>query len=404
MRWTLSNTNAPSCTTFFDDMIIERGSITNAAAGLDQDVGCGTTAELRGNSVAPGESGIWSVTPFNGVTFTNPSDPNTTVTNIQPGINRLTWTISKPRSCICTAGCSPKQDTMTLTRTVTVTPANAGVDRIVCDAVTTVVGNQPTAAGGTGLWSTVSGTGVVTNPTSPVSAVSGLTFGQTTVFAWTISANGCTTPSTDSVSITRFARISAGADQVSTTGSATLTGSGNATADVTWTVTSGVGTLATPNALVTEVTGLGSGLNTFRLTFASCPDYFSAVSVTNQGAGSTPAPTAAPTLPTDPCAGGTLTGDVCDCAAGGNCVCGQGLATSVCNCGASTTCDCLAPLSVCNGDTATTVNVGTGVTTVNCDPAVSTCNQQTSAPTFVPSSASALSVAFALLAIIVLIQ
>ncbi|MGB3948012.1 MAG: hypothetical protein WBM13_08505 [Bacteroidia bacterium] len=81
------------------------------------------------------------------------------------------------------------------------TTANAGNDiTLPCDTTTTTLaGNAPTV--GTGLWSVVSGTAIITNPNSPTSSVTGLSLSGTAILRWTISNSNCP-PSTDDVVIT----------------------------------------------------------------------------------------------------------------------------------------------------------------------------------------------------------
>jgi gliding motility-associated-like protein len=64
------------------------------------------------------------------------------------------------------------------------TVANAGPDQSLCNNATTLAGSVP-GAGESGLWTLVSGSGTITNNTSPTTTVTGLGFG-TNVFRWTI--------------------------------------------------------------------------------------------------------------------------------------------------------------------------------------------------------------------------
>jgi hypothetical protein len=89
-------------------------------------------------------------------------------------------------------------DTVAFVYTPAPTTAYAGANQNLCDvSATNLNGNSPTV--GTGLWTLVSGSGIITNPTSPTSGVTGLGAGAN-VFQWTIS-NGSCTPSSDQVTI-----------------------------------------------------------------------------------------------------------------------------------------------------------------------------------------------------------
>ena len=83
------------------------------------------------------------------------------------------------------------------------TTSSAGPDQTLACGVTTVTlaGNVPLE--GIGTWSVVSGTGTITNPSSPTSSVTCLsTLGGTTILRWTIFKAPPCIPSTDDVIIT----------------------------------------------------------------------------------------------------------------------------------------------------------------------------------------------------------
>lgn len=81
-----------------------------------------------------------------------------------------------------------------------VSSASAGADiTLSCgESTTTLAGNTPSS--GTGSWSVISGTAIITDPSSPTSGVTGLTLPGTATLRWTISNPPCT-PSTDDVVI-----------------------------------------------------------------------------------------------------------------------------------------------------------------------------------------------------------
>ncbi len=77
------------------------------------------------------------------------------------------------------------------------TPPDAGADQFISSTSATLAGNTP-SGGSTALWTLVSGSGTITNPTDPNTTVTGLGIG-TNVFQWTFT-NACGT-SSDQVSI-----------------------------------------------------------------------------------------------------------------------------------------------------------------------------------------------------------
>ena len=129
-----------------------------------------------------GNGGTFSGTGVSGTTFTAPTPAGASQ------VYTLTYTFG-----YCTT-------TQNITVFANPTTANAGSDQnVACDATTaTLAGNTPTI--GSGLWTLISGTGTITNPSDPNSGVTGLTPGASSTFRWTIT-NGPCTASTDDVVI-----------------------------------------------------------------------------------------------------------------------------------------------------------------------------------------------------------
>ena len=244
----------------------------SADAGPDQLLCFETTGSLSGNIPNSG-SGLWTLISGSG-DITDPTNPNTTVTNLTSGENIFQWAIISTYGCdtsfdqvtitvgkpapnitsnapLCVGSTlilsvdnasdyvsftwtNPMGDTIGYDSILTVpnvTPdmtgmyhvnvvdsygctqqgskgveilpvdtAQAGVDQLVCnDNTTTLQGNAPQY--GNGLWTLVSGSGDITDPTSPNTTVTNLTSGEN-IFQWTITpTNGCPITS-DQVTIT----------------------------------------------------------------------------------------------------------------------------------------------------------------------------------------------------------
>jgi hypothetical protein len=118
----------------------------------------------------------------------------------------------------------------------------------------------------------VSGTGTITSPTSPTSTVTGLGTGLN-VLRWTITNGNCP-PSFDDVVISRVAAPSvafAGADQNICTNSGSLSATTPSVGTGLWTLVSGSGQILNQTSAQTQVTGLGTGANTFRWTISNSP-------------------------------------------------------------------------------------------------------------------------------------
>ncbi|WP_299458811.1 gliding motility-associated C-terminal domain-containing protein [uncultured Microscilla sp.] len=257
-KWTISN---GSCPVSESNVNITRDAPpTTSIAGGNQTT-CATTVNLTGNTPTTG-TGQWSIVSGSGV-ITDPGNPNTQVSNLGVGLNIFRWTITNT--------CSSSSSSISVTKEATPSTANAGSNQVVCVNTATLTATSPTV--GTGNWTTVAGTGTVTNPTSPNSGVTGLSVGVNT-FQWTVS-NGSCTPSVASVSIVRDQEptiASAGPDQT-LCGATTATFAANSPTVGTgrWTQVSGPGTanIINPGANVSGITGLVAGSYTFRWTITN---------------------------------------------------------------------------------------------------------------------------------------
>ncbi|MBK7149698.1 MAG: hypothetical protein IPH78_13000, partial [Bacteroidetes bacterium] len=149
---------------------------------------------------------------------------------------------------------------------------------------------------GVGTWTVIGGSGTFANANLPTSGVSGLALGANT-FRWTL-PNGSCADSQDDVVITRsdFTTAAAGPDQNVCATTATLAGNTPATGVGTWTLISGAGSITSPNAPNSGLTGLGMGANTFRWTLpnGSCADSQDDVVITQDQAITTLTASASP--------------------------------------------------------------------------------------------------------------
>jgi gliding motility-associated-like protein len=262
-RWTISN---PPCASTSDDVTIDVSATPSTAdAGPDQTLCSVTTTTLAGNTPASG-TGSWSLVSGSG-SATTPSSPTSGVTGLAVGPNVFRWTING-------GACANLSDDVTITIKANPTVANAGPDQTLCTTSnsTTLAGN--TAVIGTGTWTLVSGTGTITTPSSPTSAVTGLGIGNN-VFRWTIVNAPCASTTNDvTITIKDIPTVAnAGPDQTICISSPTVTLAGNAptVGTGTWTLVSGTGTITTPSSPTSTVTGLAVGANVFRWTISNAP-------------------------------------------------------------------------------------------------------------------------------------
>ncbi len=249
-------------------------SPTVATAGPNQTL-CATSSSFAGNAAATG-AGLWTLVSGSGV-ITSPGSETSAVTGLGVGANVFQWTISN-------APCPASSSQVTITNTGGPTTSVAGPNQTVCGTNATMAGNVP--AIGTGVWTLVSGTGIITTPTSPTTTLTGLGIGAN-IFQWEIDNLPCA-PSTSQVTITSVTSPTvavAGPNQTLCSTSATFAGNTATTGTGLWTLVSGSGTITTPISETSTVTALGTGANVFQWTIsnAPCPASSSQVTITNTG-------------------------------------------------------------------------------------------------------------------------
>ncbi|MDP2235242.1 MAG: PKD-like domain-containing protein, partial [Bacteroidales bacterium] len=304
-RWTI--TNGPVCSVSFDEVSITTlQPPTPADAGPDQNLCNATSTTLAANDLIFG-TGEWSqVSGPTTVSFSNAADRNATVSNLAPGTTSgtyvLRWTTTH-NGCI-------SEDEMTIVTWAEPTTATASDLNLCLFQPVNLTGNTPTV--GTGLWTQTGGaTAVIVDPSSPTSAVVGLTAGSYQ-FTWTISNGPICTPSQAiaNVVINPLPTLAeAGPDQfLCNTSTATMAGNTPTEGTGTWTFVSG-GTGATitdPTSPTTNVTGIPAGTHRLRWTISTggtCVDYFDEVNITRYPDLTVSGPIASSTY----CAGGSQT-------------------------------------------------------------------------------------------------
>jgi hypothetical protein len=244
LRWVISN---GGCTSK-DEVTITNNSPSNAIAGADQTI-CGNATYLQANKPSYG-TGTWTLVS-GAANFENNTQNNTKVTNLNPGSNTLRWTIEN-------SGCTSDDDVVVYNDLPY--EADAGEDIDVCGPEASLYANDPVS--GIGQWSVISGTATFNNSSRYDAIVSGLGFGANTL-RWTITYDQCTT--TDEIIITNNKiQVNAGVDQIVDESSTLLAASNPSTGSGLWSVIGGFGAFESPNNAITIVSGLGSGLNTFR--------------------------------------------------------------------------------------------------------------------------------------------
>ena len=244
-----------------------------ADAGPDQQLCTPTTSTtLAGSAFTAPATGTWTLIAGTGV-FSNASNPGSTVSGLSVGANTFQWSVSN-------GPCGSSNDQVTVFLFDQTNPvANAGPDQELCTPSTgTTLAGSSLIFPATGVWTLVSGTGTITNATSPNATVSGLSIGPN-VFAWTVSNGPCANPITvDEMTIVVFDQnepaANAGPDQEFCTPTSSTNLAGNIPtlpATGSWSLVSGTGTIADPTDPNTLVTGLTIGENIFLWTISNGP-------------------------------------------------------------------------------------------------------------------------------------
>lgn len=258
------------CPPVIDTLTISSDVVPSAPfAGSDVTI-CSDALTLSALAPSVG-SGQWA---GNGAqNFLDASDPQTTVSNLQVGINTLIWSV--------TNGICPTQtDTLNINVLSIIPPANAGTDITMCNSGTINL-NATLPAGLNGSWTDSGGLLAFANPADPISQVA-IPGAGTYVLTWTIT-NGVCPPNSDQVIINAVApapKPFAGSDQSSCEDYVTL----NATSIGTgfWSILSGNASLESPGTALCGL--LGSPGNVVQVVWTMnngpCPLQYDTLSVT----------------------------------------------------------------------------------------------------------------------------
>ena len=175
-NYTVTVSDANGCTDTAAYSITEPNPIV-VSAGTDQNV-CGGSTLLSANVPATG-SGVWTLINGSG-TLANANNPFSAVSNLSPGLNTFTWTITQG---VCTASASVN------IMSDEVVEAIVYPDDTICDNFYTLQAESPII--GWGNWTAVNNPLAYFNdPSNPVTGVNGLLQGQN-IFVWTVTNGTC---------------------------------------------------------------------------------------------------------------------------------------------------------------------------------------------------------------------
>ncbi|WP_037360402.1 gliding motility-associated C-terminal domain-containing protein [Asinibacterium sp. OR53] len=256
--------------------------VTTSNAGPAQTLCNVTSATLAANAPASG-SGTWTkASGPTAVSFTNPNDPNTTVTGLATGIYQFVWTISN-------GVCASSQSTVQVEVDALTAPGTLASPATVC--VTANAGTLTLSGYSTNILHWESSTDNGNTWTNIINTANTYTYNNipaTTLYRVLVKNGVCASQYSNNVAITALAAVStanAGTDQqlcnvTSATMAATLPTSGTGT----WTQVSGPSTatftnLHDPN---TTVNGLSFGTYQFKWTVSNgyCANSEATVNIT----------------------------------------------------------------------------------------------------------------------------
>ncbi len=253
-------------------LLINSTLFSQTNAGPDQEI-CTNTTILTADPPPVGYSGNWTIISGS-CTITVPTLYNTTITNIIEGFNELKWTISN--------GINTYEDAVIIINNYP-TQAYTAADEEICTSIYTLNANLY-GSGESGLWSLVSGSGTIANPTVNATNVTGLSQGINK-FEWKITKGICFSKDTITVTNNEVTAY-AGPDQTTCNDFTTLNADDPAPGTGTWSVvaSSGNPVFGDIYSNVTTITDLGINTNSLQWTVqkGNCTDYANVIITSNK--------------------------------------------------------------------------------------------------------------------------
>jgi gliding motility-associated-like protein len=239
-----------------------------ADAGKNKAV-CGDQATLDGNAPVAG-AGQWTTT--GNAVISDPTDPHAHVTNLDPGANHFSWTLTNG-PCMST-------DNVTIYSDEQPDSAFAGTDSDLCNLSTATMQADNPTLNGEGTWSLLNGNANILNAHDPQTTVTNLSPGENTFFWEVASEHGGCPATSDTVIVLRDIQPDdayAGPDR-NICDATTVTLTGNRPTDNgagSWSVISGSAVISSPSDSASNASNLIQGINSFRWTISSeygiCP-------------------------------------------------------------------------------------------------------------------------------------
>ncbi len=251
VRWTVSN---GTCAVAFDDVSVTNEGLLIVSDQPNQSL-CDTSTFTMTQTTPIVGTGVWTlVSGAPSVTITDPNSPTTTVTGVSIDTSAtLEWTVTNGAGV-----CASASDQVILTNN-SQSVVSDQPNQNLCNTSTFTM-TQTTPIAGTGVWTLVSGTATITDPTSPTTTITGVSAGNTATVRWTVS-NGTCAVAFDDVSVTNEGLLIV-SDQpnqsLCDTSTFTMTQTAPIVGTGVWTLVSGAPsvTITDPNSPTTTVTGV----------------------------------------------------------------------------------------------------------------------------------------------------
>jgi gliding motility-associated-like protein len=244
-----------------DTIFIIVGEITFTVDAVPDQIICGTFTQLNATLAEAPATGLWTIASGSCL-IVEQNVPNTNIVNIVSDTVLLVWTVTLDGVSL--------SDTMQVVANPAATPAFAGEDQVVCGSTSELQGN--TAISGDGTWSVFSGTGLLSNDTSQITGVTGLSLGSNT-FVWTIEIGPCS--SSDTVVIVSYSetnvQLTADTSICPETTSIILNAEVQGPVLGAWQVISGTASFSNDSSLQTSVSGLSAGSNVIVYSISNGP-------------------------------------------------------------------------------------------------------------------------------------
>ena len=159
---------------------------------------------------------------------------------------------------LASSGCSASSiDSVIVNVIPAPSPAWVGADQTICSLNASLVANNPIS--GTGVWSVVSGTGIIANPNAFSTTISGMSIGLNVV-QWTVSNGPCVSAAQMNLFVsTPPTNANAGPNQNICGTNTVMAANTPLNGTGTWSIVSGTGVIADVNNPNTLVSGISAG-------------------------------------------------------------------------------------------------------------------------------------------------